>query len=196
VTTSQIVLLLVGILALVVVVLMVRGWIRVYNKFQYWYNRAQRKFADVDIIMQERIDHLIAEAQIAKKYDIHEYKTLRDVIEARSHWSKDLPLNERARQATEIEENIFKLQAVIERYPEVKADRVHLVLMEKASRLEHRLRTARLDYNRVAQQYNERVRRFPRNVVAHVHHFTVVEYLAFPEGPGYNARQLFNDDQE
>ena len=195
-TTAQIVLLVVGILALVVAVLVVQGWISIYNKFQYWDNRAQRKFADIDVIMQERIDHLIAEAQIVKKYDIHEYKTLRDVIEARSRWSKDLPLNERARQAVEVEANIFKLQAVIERYPQVKADRLHIVLMEKASRVERRLRAARLEYNRVAQQYNERVRRFPRNVVAHVHHFRALEYLTFPEMSSYNARQLFSDDQE
>ena len=55
----------------------------VYNKFIYWRTRAERKFADIDVIMQQRIDMLIALAQVVKKYDIHEYKTFKDVIEAK-----------------------------------------------------------------------------------------------------------------
>jgi hypothetical protein len=31
------------------------GWVSVYNKFQYWITRAQRNFADVDIIMHESL---------------------------------------------------------------------------------------------------------------------------------------------
>ncbi len=195
-TTGDIVLVAVGVLILVLVAVAIRSWVVIYNKFQYWLNRAQRKFADIDIIMQERVDHLVAEAQIVKKYDIHEYKTLREVIEARgAGWSKELPLNERARQAVEVESSILKLQAVIERYPQVRADRLHVTLMRKASGVERRLRGARLEYNRVVQLYNERVCRFPRNIVAKAHHFTMLEYLAFPERTEYLAQRLFNDVQ-
>jgi len=51
---------------LILLILIVRYWITVYNKFQYWINRAERKFADIDVILQERIDKIQALAQIVK----------------------------------------------------------------------------------------------------------------------------------
>jgi len=83
-TIAAIIWLIVGVIIVVVLGFSVRAWISIYNKFQYWINRAKRKFADVDVVMQERLDNIHALAQIAKKYDIHEYKALKDVIEARS----------------------------------------------------------------------------------------------------------------
>jgi len=65
--------------------------------------RADRKFADIDVVMQQRIDMLPALAQVVKKYDIHEYKALKDVIEARSCWTKDASLNEKVKALGPIE---------------------------------------------------------------------------------------------
>ena len=193
-SASTIIWLVVGTLVIILVVISIKSWISMYNKFQYWITRAQRKFADVDVIMQERLDNIHALAQIAKKYDIHEYKTLKDVIEARSRWTKDTDLNEKVRLASEVENNYFKLQAVFEKYPNLKADRMHVSLMERDSKIERRLRTTRLEYNRVAQQYNERTRRFPRNLVAQVHNFKELNYLNFEGQETYEPREIFNDE--
>ncbi|MDD5126583.1 MAG: LemA family protein [Dehalococcoidales bacterium] len=179
----------------VVVVILFLGiwaWISIYNKFQYWITRAQRKFADIDVIMQERIDNIQALAQVTKKYDIHEYKTLKDTIEARSRWTKDTDLNEKVKLASQIENNYLKLQAVFEKYPELKADKMHMTLMERDSHVERRLRKTRLEFNRVAQHYNERTRRFPRNIVARAHNFNLLDYLSF-EGQDYEPKEIFND---
>jgi LemA protein len=190
---STIVWLVVGAIIVIGLVISVKTWISIYNKFQYWITRAQRKFADVDVVMQERLDNIHALAQIAKKYDIHEYKALKDVIEARSKWTKDADLNEKVKLASEVENNYFKLQAVFERYPNLKADQMHISLMERDSGIERRLRTTRLEYNRVAQQYNERTRRFPRNVVARVHNFKDLDYLTFEGQETFAPREIFED---
>ncbi len=190
---STIIWLIVGVVIAVALFLGVRSWISVYNKFQYWITRAQRKFADIDVIMQERIDNIHALAQIAKKYDIHEYKVLKDVIETRSRWTKDTGLNEKVKIASQIENNYLKLQAVFEKYPELKADKMHMTLMERDSRIERRLRKTRLEYNRVAQKYNERTRRFPRNIVARVHNFTILNYLSFEGQEEYEPKEIFED---
>jgi len=185
--------LVIGAIILIVLGISVRSWISIYNKFQYWITRAQRKFADVDVVMQERLDNIQALAQIAKKYDIHEYKALKDVIEARSKWTKDAELNEKVKLASEVENNYFKLQAVLERYPNLKADQMHVSLMERDSGIERRLRTTRLEYNRIAQQHNERTRRFPRNVVARVHNFKELDYLTFEGQETFAPREIFED---
>lgn len=174
---------------------LIKGWASIYNKFIYWRTRAERKFADIDVVMQQRIDMLIALAQVVKKYDIHEYKTFKDVIEARSRWSKDAPLNEKVKSAQEIENNFFKIQAVFEKYPKLKADSLHQSILGhgNVSRTESKLREFRLGYNRVAQQYNERVQRFPRNLIAKVHGFKLLDYLNFAGQEKYNPKELFED---
>ena len=190
---STIIWLVLGFIIIIALGFSVKAWIGIYNKFQYWITRAQRKFADVDVVMQERLDNIRALAQIAKKYDIHEYKALRDVIEARSRWTKDTDLNEKVKLTSEVENNYLKLQAVFERYPNLKADQMHISLMERDSRIERRLRKTRLEYNRVAQQYNERTRRFPRNIVARAHSFKELEYLIFEGQEAYEPREIFED---
>jgi len=191
--TTTIVWLVAGLVIVIVLGVSVRGWISIYNKFQYWITRVQRKFADVDVVMQERLENIHALAQIAKKYDIHEYKALKDVIEARSRWIRDAELNEKVKLASEVENNYLKLQAIFEKYPNLKADKMHISLMERDSRVERRLRKTRLEYNRVAQQYNERTRKFPRNIVARVHNFKELDYLAFEGQEAYEPKEIFED---
>ncbi len=191
--TATIIWLVVGFIIIIVLGVSIKGWISIYNKFQYWITRAQRKFADVDVIMQERVDNIHALAQVAKKYDIHEYKALKDAIEARSRWTRDAELNEKVKLASEVENNYLKLQAVFEKYPNLKADKMHISLMERDSRVERKLRKTRLEYNRVAQQYNERTRQFPRNIVARVHNFKELDYLTFEGQEEYEPKEIFED---
>ena len=190
---ATIIWLVIGLLIVIALGVSARVWVSVYNKFQYWITRAQRKFADVDVAMQERLDNIHALAQIAKKYDIHEYKALKDIIEARSRWTKDAELNEKVKLASEVENNYLKLQAIFEKYPNLKADKMHASLMERDSRVERRLRKTRLEYNRVAQQYNERTRQFPRNIVARIHNFKELDYLAFEGQEAYEPKEIFED---
>ena len=178
-----------------------KGWITIYNKFVYWRTRADRKFADIDVVMQQRIDMLPALAQVVKKYDIHEYKALKDVIEARSRWTKDASLGEKIKTVQEIDNSFLRIQAVFERYPKLKADALHQSILGHGniSRMESKLREFRLEYNRVAQHYNERVQRVPRNIVAWAHGFKKLPYLEMGnqinQGPqeNYKPKELFED---
>lgn len=191
----------IGIVAIIASIWLINGWIVIYNKFQYWINRAKRKFADIDVLMQQRIDMLPALAQVIKKYDIHEYKALKDVIEARSRWTKDASLNEKAQAFKEVDNAFLKIQAVFERYPKLKADALHKSIMGHGSisRMESKLRNFRLAYNRVVQKYNERVNIFPRNIVAWVHRFKELEYLSLGnqinqgDQEKYDSKKLFED---
>ena len=190
-------------LVFVVIILFVltKSWVTIYNKFVYWRTRTERKFADIDVVMQQRIDMLSALAQVVKKYDIHEYKALKDVIEARSHWTKDASLDEKVKTVQDIDNSFLRIQAVFERYPKLKADALHKSILGHGniSRMESKLREFRLGYNRVAQQYNERVQRFPRNIVAKMHGFKILGYLTMgneinqEKQEKYKPKELFDE---
>jgi LemA protein len=181
---------------------LIKRWIIIYNKFQYWINRAKRKFADIDVLMQERIDMLHALAQVVKKYDIHEYKTLKNIIEARSRWTKDASLSEKAQTFKKVDNAFLKIEALFERYPKLKADVLHqnIIGHGSISRMESKLRDFRLAYNRVVQKYNERIHIFPRNVVAWLHGFKELDYLSLGNNINnqgkqkkYDSKKLFED---
>lgn len=180
---------------LILIIVLINGWIVIYNKFQYWINRAERKFADINVIMQQRVDMIHALAQVAKKYSIHEYKTIKETIEARSKIIKNPDLNEKVRAAQDIENNFFKLQAVFEKYPKLKASSLFKGLMGRSnlSRVESHLRKARLGYNHVAQKYNERIKRFPRNIVAWIHGYKKFNYVQFENQEKYIPKEIFED---
>jgi LemA protein len=177
----------------VVIFYIVWMWITTYNKFHYWFERAKEVFSDIDVVMQERMDKIFALAQIVKKYDIHEYKTLTDVIGARTRWNKDLPLNEKVKMASEVENNLFKIQAIFEKYPNLKADPLHHKLLNKNSHVESRLRKTRIKYNNIVRKYNYRVKKFPRNIIAKRYGFETLEYLSFEESKTYEPKEIFND---
>ena len=190
-----------GTLGAIGLFLVTKNWITLYNKFIYWRNKLDEKFAGIDVIMQRRIDMLPALAQIAKKYSIHEYKTIKDTIEARSRWSKDTPINTKVKAVEEVENNFLKIQAVFEKYPKVKADKLYQQIMGSGNitRIERKLQEFRLTYNKVVRDYNERVQRFPRNIVAKVHGFKTANYLALgnkinqESQEAYKPKELFAD---
>ena len=193
--------LIIALIAIVVIYKAAKSWISIYNKFVYWKNKLDEKFASIDVIMQRRSDMLIALAQVAKKYSIHEYKTIKDTIEARSRWTKDTPLNEKVHAVEETENNFIKIQAVFEKYPKVKADKLYQQTMGSGNitRIERKLQDFRLTYNKVVRNYNERVQRFPRSIVAKVHGFKKADYLTLGnqvnQGPQekYGPKELFED---
>jgi LemA protein len=179
----------------------IRYWVVIYNKFVYWINKVEGAFANIDVIMQQRIDMLLALGQVIKKYDIHEYKTLKDVIEARSRWSKDASLQNKVKAANDIENNFIKIQAVFEKYPKLRAAGLHKSIMGRGniSRVESKLRNFRLSYNQAVRGYNERVQRFPRNLIAKVHGFEKLPYLTLGNEinqgthEGFQPKGIFND---
>lgn len=199
--TSTIIIIGASVVGVGALALLTKGYVTIYNKFIYWRNKVDEKFAGIDVVMQRRIDMLPSLAQVAKKYSIHEYKTIKDTIEARSRWSKDKSLNEKVKATDEIENNFIKLQAVFERYPEVKADKLYQQIMGSGNitRIERKLQDFRLTYNKAVRDYNERVQRFPRNVVAKIHGFKVASYLSLGnqinQGPqeAYKPKELFAD---
>jgi len=198
---TSIIWIIIGIAAAILLIYGIKKWVWFYNAFVFYFNEAEKRFANLDVLMQQRIDMISSLAQSIKKYDIHEYKAIKDTIEARSRWSKDASLNQKVKAANEIENNFLKVQAVFERYPKLRAIGLHNKIMGRGniSRMEYQLQRFRLGYNHIIQKYNERVQRFPRNIVAKVHGFEKLNYLVLGNEvnqgahKGFNPKEIFND---
>lgn len=163
----------------------IKGWLDVYNDFQHQATKADSLFSNIYVARQERLDNIFALVKITEHYDIHEFETFKNVIDARARFIKEKvtvnPLSP-------------NLQAISERYPELKANQMFNSLMERDIEIETNLRKARKDYNTIVQEYNECLRSFPRNIIAHFHNMKPLGYIEFRFQDEYKPSTIFDEE--
>jgi LemA protein len=74
-----------------------------------------------------------------------------------------------------------QLFAVVENYPDLKANQNFLALQTELTNTEDRLQTARRFYNANVRDYNRRVQAFPSNVVANIFNFVEEQFFEVDE---------------
>lgn len=141
-----------------------------------------------DINMQEkrRVDLLFNLVDVVKEYSEHEYKTLKDVVEARA---KDA---ESGRGSESIAEVKTMIQATAEQYPSLKADTVYKDLMNELSNTENLILQSRQSYNKSLKVYKRYVRKFPNEKILSMFGYEQLEkeYLKF-DTPSDAPQDLF-----
>ena len=76
-----------------------------------------------------------------------------------------------------------RLFAVVEAYPQLKANENMLAIQEELTSTENRIAFARQGYNDSVMEYNIRRETFPANFIANVFAFTQAEQLQSTESP-------------
>ena len=158
----------------VVLVLIVIG---MYNGLVLLRNRFKNAFAQIDVQLKRRYDLIPNLVETAKGYMKHERETLEAVITARnqafgaaSAASKD-PSNPDAMQSllkaeSSLKGSMGRMMLVVERYPDLKADKSMSMLMEELTSTENKISFARQAYNDAVTAYNTKRETFPTNLIA------------------------------
>ena len=76
---------------------------------------------------------------------------------------------------------LSRLLLIVERYPELKADKQFINLQDELAGTENRLSVARKDYNESVQAINAKIRTFPTSVVAAISGIKAREYFEIDE---------------
>lgn len=120
-----------------------------------------------------------------------EQETLTKLVEARAKATSvninadDLTpekLAEFQNAQAQISSGIGRLLAVVENYPDLKANQNFQALQAQLEGTENRIKVARNDFNAAVQEYNLQARRFPMNILAGMFGFRVKE--GFKADPG------------
>ena len=69
-----------------------------------------------------------------------------------------------------------------ENYPELKANENFLQLQSQLEGTENRIATVREDFNKVAKEYNTKIKQFPKNIFAGIFGFKEKPYFAAQAG--------------
>ncbi len=149
-----------------------------YNKFVEMDESVQNARSDISVYLQRRADLIPNFVETVKAYSLHEQETYTAVTEARSAVTKASTVEEQAEASAALDSAIdIWVNAVTEAYPELKADSQYIALQDELAGSENRIATARNDYNKVAQEYNTSIRKFPANIIAGIFGFEKAEYF-------------------
>ncbi|WP_101048185.1 LemA family protein [Macromonas nakdongensis] len=160
-----------------------------YNRLMRLKNQVANAFGQIDVQLKRRYDLIPNLVEVARKYLAHEAQTLEAVIAARNQarsaeqGAAAQPLSAGALGALAGAEQVLggalgRLFAVVEDYPELKADASLRELHEELTHTENRVGFARQAYNDFVLEYNDAALHFPTIVVARLLGFTPLDMLA------------------
>ncbi|MFC4291822.1 LemA family protein [Sphingorhabdus arenilitoris] len=141
---------------------------------------AKAKWADVESAYQRRADLIPNLVKVAERFVKQEQDVLIGVTEARAKASSiqvsanDLTdaakLDQFAGAQQNLGTSLGRLLVTVEKYPELKSDKIFADLNVQLEGTENRINTARVKYNEAVQQYNTTIRTFPDIIGAKVIH--------------------------
>jgi len=151
-----------------------------YNKFTTQEEAIKAGWAEVQNQLQRRNDLIPNLVETVKGYAAHEAGVFKDIADARSRLLAAKTPDETIQAANQQTSALGRLLAVVESYPQLKADAQFLRLMDELSMTENRLTVARMRYNERVQEYNTQRRKFPSNVTAKAFGFKEYPYWEVP----------------
>lgn len=83
---------------------------------------------------------------------------------------------------SQVSSALGRLLAIAESYPDLKANQNFLELQAQLEGTENRIAVERRRFNEAAQDYNQYIRRFPRNIYAGIFGFHTRPYFEAQQG--------------
>ena len=187
---------MIGMAGLVVVLglaaLLLMFVVGIYNKLVRLRNRFKNAFAQIDVQLKRRYDLIPNLVETAKGYMKHERETLEAVIAARNQASA---ANDRASSDPSdagairglagaegaLTGALGRLFALVESYPDLKANQNMMQLSEELTSTENKVAFSRQAYNDSVMTYNTAREVFPANIVAGTFNFAEAQLFEVQE---------------
>jgi LemA protein len=159
---------------IVVFIVLVAG---MYNKLIRGRARCNEAWAQIDVQLKRRYDLIPNLVNTVKGYASHERQVFENVTKARAQAIAAGTVGEQAEAENMLTGALRQLFAVVENYPELKANQNFLNLQEELSGTENRISFSRQHYNNTARVYNVLTQRVPTNIIAGLFAFRLRDYF-------------------
>jgi len=153
-----------------------------YKTFVSQEENVKAQWAQVQNQLQRRNDLIPNLVETTKGFAQHEEKVYKDIADARSQLLNAKSPDETIAAANRQTSALGRLLAVVENYPQLKANEQFNRLMDELAGTENRLAVARQRYNEAVQQYNTDIRGIPGAWWAKIGGFTPKEYFKAEAG--------------
>jgi len=163
-----------GIIALIVIFFIFN-----YNGLVRLRNQRENAWAQIDVQLKRRYDLIPNLMETVKGYMSHERETLEAVTNARN-LAQQTPSGDvgaRSKAEGELSSALARLLAVVENYPDLKANQNFLALQEELTSTENKISFSRQYYNDSVLRLNNKIQMFPSNMVAAMTGFKLGEFF-------------------
>ena len=154
--------------------------IATYNRLIRLQVRAEEAWRDVDTLLRKRADLIPNLVETVKGYAGHEREVFEKVAEARSASLKARTPKEQGQADDFLQATLKTLFAVVENYPELKANENFLGLQRSLEELETEIARSRRYYNAVVRDLNTKIKVFPSNLIAGLFGIREREFYTLP----------------
>ncbi len=149
----------------------------IYNNLVHLKALLQEAWSGIDVQLKRRNDLIPNLVETVRGYSIHEKEIFENVAKMRSASMHATGVEQKAAAEAGLTQALKSLFAVVENYPELKANQNFLRLQEDLGHIEDDLQLARRYYNGTARNYNIIVQRFPSNIIASITGFSLEPYF-------------------
>ena len=170
----------IGLVLIGAIALVIFWGIGIRNGFVGSEQNVNEKWANVETVYQKRANLIPNLERTVKSYAKFEQETLTKVIEARSKATQVTidPTNMteadfakfQAAQG-ELSGALSRLMAVVEQYPNLKADQQFIDFQREYTAIENSIRAETVNYNAAVKEYNTSIKVFPNNIIANFSNF-------------------------
>ena len=165
------------IIVIAIVVLLVLYVIGTYNSLVGLRNKVRDEWSQIDVQLKRRFDLIPNVVETVKGYAKHEKGTFEDVVKARNTFASATTKEDEMKASNELTQVVSRLFALAESYPELKSNTNFLDLQAQLKETEDKISYARGFYNDVVLKYNDKLMKFPSNLVAKMFGFKSETYF-------------------
>ncbi len=154
-------------------------FIIIYNGLVRLRNQVKNAWAQIDVQLKRRYDLIPNLVETVRGYMKHERETMEAVTKARNlaQQLSGSSVGARSKAETELSSALARLLAVVENYPDLKANQNFLALQEELSSTENKISFSRQFYNDSVLRINNQTQMFPSNIVASMTSFKAEEFF-------------------
>ena len=149
-----------------VVAVLVLWLVWIFNRLVSLRTRVDNGWSQIDVQLRRRADLIPNLVETVRGYAAHERELFEHVTEARARSIGANGVDEQAAAENQVTAGLRQLLAVVEAYPDVKANENFLALQEELIATESKIAYARQFYNDQVLRLNTLIQSFPSALVA------------------------------
>jgi LemA protein len=148
-----------------------------YNRLVGLRTRVDNGWSQIDVQLRRRYDLIPNLVETVRGYATHERELFERVTQARTRAIDASGIADQAAAENAVTGGVRQLLAVVEAYPDLKANENFLALQEELTGTESKIAYARQFYNDQVMRLNTLIQSFPSVLIARLSGFTEREFF-------------------
>ncbi len=158
-------------IVLAVVAVVILWVIASFNRLIVLRTRAEEAWADIEVQLKRRYNLIPNLVNTVKGYAGHEKSTFENVTKARTAAMGATGMADKAQAENMLSSTLKSLFAVVENYPQLKANENFLQLQKELTDTEDKIQYSRRFYNTNVRDFNIKTQVVPTNIIANMFGF-------------------------